>query len=75
MADSLFPGWSHSSIGIAPDALEGEAEMLAQFANGVLCCPGGIFLHSWEDRTSPVHYCFIVSHLLSRCCDGYLSVK
>jgi hypothetical protein len=39
---SLSPRWSSSSIWIAPDALEGEAEMLAQFANGLTMLRVGI---------------------------------
>ena len=42
MADNSFPGWSHSSIGIAPDALKGDTEVLAQLANGLTMLRVGI---------------------------------
>jgi hypothetical protein len=42
VAGNLFPGWSHSSIGVAPDALEGETEVLAQLANGLTMLGVGI---------------------------------
>jgi hypothetical protein len=42
VADNLFPGWSHSSIGVAPDALESETKVLTQFANGLTMLRVGI---------------------------------
>ena len=42
MQASLSSGWSSSSIWIAPDALEGEAEVLAQLANGLTMLRVGI---------------------------------